>query len=253
MATRNKPVALATVVTTEAVNEERIVLRLALRPSQERPLSPRQRAALGRAVSEAAGVVGLAALVWLKQTQMEAYAQLVDAGSHYAVNRITTGAKTLSIRKPIKGRSLARWAAAPRLCQLHQVVQAHLQAAWQGQPSVLMSPRFASAGPGQPYGAQQHRGTRKRKARIDARTAAVESALTALQCPVARPMARKWVTTLRTPGPVALQILAHIIRKEPRTAKAMLQEARRFVGRKTQFPPVALSDLAHFARMLHTQ
>lgn len=253
MATRNKPVALATVVTTEAVNEERILLRLALRPNQAQPLPPTHRAAAGRAVSEAAGVVGLAALVWLKQTQMEVYAALVDAGSRYAVNRLTTGAKTLDIRRPIRGKSLARWAAAPRLCQLHQVVQAHLRAAWREQPSVPVSPRFGSAGPGQPYGAQQNLGTRKRNARLDARAAAVESVLAALQVPVTQPVARKWVTTLGTPGPVALQILAHIIRKEPRTAKAMLQEARRFVGRTTKFPPVALATLAHFARVLHTQ
>lgn len=253
MATRRRPVALAAVVTTEAMNEERIMLRLALRPNQARPYPPAQRAALGRAVSEAAGAIGLAALVWLKQTQMDVYAALVDAGSRYAVNRLTTGAKTLNMRRPMRGRSLARWAAAPRLCQLHQVVQAHLQAAWQQQPSVAMSPRFPNAGPGQPYGAQQNLGTRKRKARMDARAAAVESALTALQIPVTQQVARKWVTTLETPGPVALQIIAHIIRKEPRTAKAMLQEARRFVGRKAHFPPVALSDLAYFARMLHTQ
>ena len=250
---RKKPVTLATLATTEAINEERIMLRLALRPNRDQPLPPKHRAAAGRAVSEAAGVVGLAALVWLKQTQMDVYAALVDAGSRYAVNRLTTRAKTIDIRRPLRGKSLARWAAAPRLCQLHQAVQAHLRAAWREQPSVSSSPRFGSAGPGQPYGTQQNLGTRKRNARLDARAAAVESVLAALQVPVTQPVARQWVATLGTPGPVALQILGHIIRKEPRTAKAMLQEARRFVGRTTKFPPVALATLAQFARMLHTR
>jgi len=252
MAARSKPAALANVVTTDAVDEERIMLRLALRPSQARPLPPARRAAVGRAVSEAAGVVGLAALVWLKRTRMDVYASLVDAGSRYVVSRVTSGTRTLQIRKPLRGKSLARWAAAPRLCQLHQVVQAHLRTAWQRQPPVPMSPRFSSAGPGKPYGAQQHWGTRQRNAQVAARAAAVDVALTALQVPVRLEVARKWVTTLKMPGPVALQMLAHIMRKKPRTAKAMLQEARQLVGPKAKFQTVALAQLAHFARTLHT-
>lgn len=227
------------------VRAEQRVLRLALAPPDDPLRTAAPQAVIDQFVAEAADIVSYGALLWLQSQDLATYTALLDAGRIYVAERATTGKKTVQFRTPQSGRDLDRRLAAPRFCQLYQLIVIHLRAVWALRPTPPERPSRIVSRRGR-VGPRQQLGSARWQAQRALRVAAVEKILAEVGVPVTSRTATAWTRSRQPPSAVALQMLAHIIGKAPRTAKALLQRLRKFTGRQSTYKPAAFSTFAAF-------
>lgn len=233
------------------VRAEQRVLPLALAPPDDPQRTPAAQAMLDRIVADAADVVSSAALLWLQRTDLTMYTALLDAGRTYVATRATTGREVLRFRAPQSGRDLDRQLAAPRFCQLYHSVLTHFQVVWKLQPSPPQR-RPQPINRRNRVGNKQHIGSARWHARMADRAAAIQHVLASVGVPVAPRMASAWVKTGAPPNRVALQVMAHIIGKEPRTAKAVLRRLRFLAGRRATYKAAPFATFAPYVGLFRT-
>lgn len=233
------------------VRAEQRVLPLALAPPDDPLRTAAEQAVIDQFVAEAADIVSYGALLWLQRQDLAAYTALLDAGRIYVAERATTGKKTVQFRTPQSGRDLDRRLAAPRFCQLYQLIVIHLRAVWALRPTPPERPSRIVSRRGR-VGTRQQLGSARWHAQRALRAAAVEKILALVGVPVASRTSMAWTRKRQPPSTVALHMMAHIMGKEPRTAKALLQRLRKLTGRQSRYKPAAFSTFAPFVPLFRT-